>query len=348
MTYAALILLGTRPALGRYLADSEVVLEYRSSESDIEYESRREYREGFLLFHDDLWQTINSRNEIQHYQDGLFKWGIPTFSERPVREAVLNAVVHRDYRQSGSVFVRQYQRLLRVTSPGGFPAGITEQNILSQQAWRNRRLAETLARCGLVERSGQGVDLMFESCLQEGKPRPSFAGTDAHHVSVTLHGTADHSFVRFLEGMGQEMQRSFSIEDMLVLDLVHHDESVPEDLAPNLRRLVDTGIVERRGRGDRAKHHLARRYYREVGRPGNYTRKVGLDREAQKQLLLKHIRDNANEGSRLRDLIDVLPYLGRSDVQQLVRDLQKEGAVHCRGRTRAGRWFPGPAEGEAP
>jgi len=107
LTYAALVLLGTRKALGKHLAQSEVIFEYRSDESSISYQRRHEYREGFLLFHDALWNTISLRNDLFSYQDGLFRYDVPAFNQDAVREAILNAVSHRDYRLAGSTFVRQ-------------------------------------------------------------------------------------------------------------------------------------------------------------------------------------------------------------------------------------------------
>ena len=141
-------------------------------------QQRVELRQGFFSFYDELWNLINLRNDIQHFQSGLFVLDIPTFSERVVREAVLNAVSHRDYQLSGSVFIRQDPRRLVLESPGGFPVGITEHNILDRQLPRNRRIADIFAKCGLVERSGQGMNLMFELSIQESKPTPDFAGTD--------------------------------------------------------------------------------------------------------------------------------------------------------------------------
>jgi ATP-dependent DNA helicase RecG len=91
-----------------------------------------------------------------------------------VREALLNAVAHRDYRLGGSVFVRQYARRLELVSPGGFPPGITTENIVDQQNPRNRRLAEALAQGGLIERSGQGMNLMVERAIRQSKALPSF------------------------------------------------------------------------------------------------------------------------------------------------------------------------------
>jgi ATP-dependent DNA helicase RecG len=161
ITYAALILFGTRPALGRHLAQAELVFEYRSSEASGPAAEREEYREGFFAWHDALWTRINLRNDRQSYQDGLFRLEVPTFDEVQVREALLNAVAHRDYRLGGSIFVRQFAQRLEVVSPGGFPPGITPANVLDQQSPRNRRLAEALARCGLIERSGQGMNPML-------------------------------------------------------------------------------------------------------------------------------------------------------------------------------------------
>ena len=134
VTYAALILLGTRNALGKYLAQAEVIFEYRSGESSISYQQRKEYREGFLLFHDDIWNTINLRNDRYHYQQGLFIWDIPAFNETVIREAILNAISHREYRLSGSVFVRQFPTRMEIVSPGSFPPGITPENILLRQS----------------------------------------------------------------------------------------------------------------------------------------------------------------------------------------------------------------------
>ena len=139
VTYAALILLGTRKALGKYLAQAELIFEYRSNELPGPATERREFRQGFLPVLDDIWRLINQRNDLEHYQQGLFIWDVPTFNEGVLREAVLNAVSHRDYRHGGSIFIRQYPRRIEIVSPGGFPAGITPENILRQQYPRNRQ-----------------------------------------------------------------------------------------------------------------------------------------------------------------------------------------------------------------
>lgn len=341
ITYAALVLLGTHAALGRRLAQAEVVFEYRSSEAPGPAGQREEFREGFLLYYDRLWQLVNLRNDRQHYQDGLFMLEVPTFSEGAVREAILNAVAHRDYRHAGSVFVRQFARRIEIVSPGGLPPGITRENILDRQFPRNRRIADALARCGLVERAGQGANRIFEACIREGKTLPDFTHTDAFQVSLTLHGQlGDARFVRFLEQVGRETQFSFDTHDLLILDLVHRELAVPPELRPRLPGLLELGILDRVGRGRGTRYLLSRRFHTALGERGSYTRRRGLDRETNKALLLRHVEDTAATGTKLEQLQQVLPALSRHQVQTLLRELKREGRVEVQGATKAARWFP--------
>ncbi|MBN1883900.1 MAG: putative DNA binding domain-containing protein [Candidatus Krumholzibacteriota bacterium] len=345
LTYAALILLGTRRALGRFLGQAEVIFEYRPSEVPGPAAERREFRAGFLPFLDQIWQAINLRNDLQHFQQGLFVWDVPTFNERAVREAVLNAVSHRDYRLGGSVFVRQYPRRIEIVSPGGLPAGINQENILWEQNPRNRRIAEVLARCGLVERAGQGFDLIYRECIRQSKPLPDFSRTSEHSVWITLHGEIqDPEFLRFLEEVGGERQATFTTEDYLVIDLVHREQAVPEHLAPRLRILRAEGIIERVGRGRGVRHLLSKRFYRFLGKGGTYTRRKGLDRETNKALLRKHI-ENSTAGAALAELQQVLPHLNRSQIQGLLRELKAEGQIRVEGERRWARWFVGSRAG---
>lgn len=342
ITYAALILLGVRQALGRHLGQAEIVFEYRSTEAPGPAADRREFRQGFLPVLDEIWRLINLRNDLQHFQQGLFVWDVPTFSERAVREAVLNAVAHRDYRRGGSVFVRQFQRRIEIVSPGGFPAGITPENVLWQQNPRNRRIVEVLGKCGLVERAGQGFDFIYRECIRQSKPLPDFFRTDEHSVWLTLHGDIqDPEFLRYLEEVGQERTASFSTEDFLIIDLVHREQPIPDYLKSRIQYLLDQGVIERVGRGRGVRHLLSRRLYRFLGKSGVYTRKLGLDRETNKALLLKHIAYNAPEGCRFREIVQVLPSLSRSQIQKLLAELKRQERVYTTGDRRTALWYAG-------
>ncbi|MBI4659437.1 MAG: putative DNA binding domain-containing protein [Verrucomicrobia bacterium] len=340
ITFASLILLGTRAALSRHLAPSEVIFEYRSSEVSGPAQERHEFREGLLRYHDRLWELINKRNDRQSYQDGFFRFELPTFDEQPVREAILNAVCHRDYRAAGSVFVRQFSRRLEVISPGGWPPGVTTDNVLDQQQPRNRRLAEAFSKCGLVERAGQGMNLMFERAIMQSKPLPDFTGTAAHEVRLTLQGTIQSpAFLRFLEKVGQERMASFSTHDFLILDLLQREQLVPDGLKTRLAHLKEHGIIESVGRGRGTRYLLARKFHQFAGETGVYTRRRGLDKETNKELLLKHIRDSAGHGAQFGEFHQVLPSLSRQQLATLLRELRTAGKIQSFGVRRAARWF---------
>jgi ATP-dependent DNA helicase RecG len=339
--HASLVLLGTAAAVRRYLPQSELVFEYRSSESSIEYQQREEFREGFLLFQEDLLNLVQARNDIQHFQVGLAVFDVPTYSIRAVREVVLNAISHREYRLPGSVFLRLYPRRMEIASPGGFPAGVTADNILWRQVPRNRLISETLSRCGLVERSGQGVDLVFEELIKQGKLIPDFRGTDEHQVSVTLHGEVQNpQFLSFLGAVGTSRLQSFSPEDLWILHLISREERIPAELTGRIKRLAGMGIVERVGVGRGTKYILSRSLYTHMNKKGEYTRKRGLDRATNKALLLKHIIDNGSTGTRFSELRQVLPSLTRGSISSLLIELRSEGKIHSMGVTRNARWYP--------
>lgn len=335
-TYAALILLGTANAVSRYLAQAETVFEYRNSEASVAYQQRAEFRAGFFVWMDELWSLINLRNEVQQFREGLFKNDIPTFDEDSVREVILNAVSHRDYRDAGSIWVRQYPRVLEVESPGGFPEGITAENVRDRQKPRNRRIAEALARCGLVERSGQGMDLMFRQSVRQGKPLPDAYGSDAHRVQLRLRGDVrDARFLRFLEQVGDERLQHFTTEDFLLIDYVHREQAIPETLKSRLKGLLEAGIVERTGRG---KVILSKKLYAFIGEKGVHTRKQGLDRETEKELLIRHLKTVGADGAPVSELMQVLPDKTRGQVRGLLQKLRDEGRARRIGSTKAGKW----------
>lgn len=339
VTYAALILFGKKEALVKYLPQSEIVFEYRSSNASGPAGQREEFRVGFFACYDRLWGLINLRNDVQHYQEGFFIFDIATFNERAVREAILNAVSHRNYQLAGSVFIRQYPDRLLVESPGGFPLGITVDNILDRQVPRNRRIAEILALCGLVERSGQGMNIIYETSIKEAKQLPDFSGTDDSFVSLTLNGLViDKKMLSLINKIGNDRLDALSTSDFLTINALYYGYPLNDNNRVCLKHLTDIGIVEHIGRN---KYVLARSLYGAVGKTGVHTRIVGLDRETNKELLLKHIRERKPEGTPFKELQQVLPAHNRSQIQVLLRELRSENRIYCLGNTSSARWFYG-------
>lgn len=326
ITYAALILLGKKYSIGRFISNNEIIFEYRNKEEQITHSQRLDFRDAFFNIYDKVWDTINLRNEVEHIQEGLFIRDIPNFNEEVVRESILNAICHRDYTLTGSTFIKQFPHKLIIESPGGFLPGINPGNIIYQHSPRNRRIAEAFQKCGLVERSGQGADKIFEKSISEGKARPDYSGSDDYKVQLILNGQVkDKQFIRFLEKTSEEKNKFFSIDELLILDDIREGNPISDSSKNLLENLKSLGVIEVHGRGKGSKYILSQKYYEYINQKGIYTRKRGLDNIERRELILKHLRQNKKA---TRDEINqIFPNLTRDQVYNLLRRLKKEELI---------------------
>jgi len=102
-----------------------------------------------------------------------------------VREALFNAVAHRDYRSSASVHAYLFKDRLEVVSPGGLPAGMTEADLGTKSVPRNRLLFRLLHRMDPVEEIGSGIRRIRELCREHGVAGPTIE-TSEHWVTTTF------------------------------------------------------------------------------------------------------------------------------------------------------------------
>lgn len=113
---------------------------------------------------------------------------LPLFA---VREALVNAMCHRDYRLTGRrVEVRQFDDRLEISSPGGLPGYITLDNLVEEHFSRNPRLVNGLFEWGYIEQLGLGIDRMIEEMVAGGHPGPEFKATPYSFTVMLRRGFA--------------------------------------------------------------------------------------------------------------------------------------------------------------
>ena len=111
---------------------------------------------------DELLGRFRARNGEQELMVGMFRVGVPNYSEPAFREGLANALIHRDYTRLGAVHVQWHEDRLEISSPGGFPEGVRLDNLLvTPPRPRNLLLADSFRRAGLVERTARGIDTIF-------------------------------------------------------------------------------------------------------------------------------------------------------------------------------------------
>ena len=337
LTLACLVLLGKKEKIAELLPQAEIIYEWRSTPEQIHHDFRVSWRAPYFVIYDDIWQAIHARNLRTPYQEGFIQQEVLAFDEKSCREAVNNAVAHRDYSISGrSIFIYASPQSFSVVSPGGLPQYITPENILKAAPhWRNRLIAEAFERTKLVEKSGQGIDVIFEAAIRQGKGTPDFKGTDTHTVRINIPAKVkDAEFVRFLEKIVNEKQVAFSFDEIYELEMLREQRFV---LNPQHKeKFLKLGIVEKIGKTSGTKYILSHKYYSYEEKPGAYTRIKGLTREHKKELILAHIERESS--GQIRDFIDAFPELKRSDINNLLQELKHDNLIYLEGKTRTGVW----------
>jgi ATP-dependent DNA helicase RecG len=152
------------------------------------YLDNREFRGTIPAMIDGLRATLFEKQSRQARVDGFLRQDIPEYPEIAYREAIVNAVAHRDYELEGSfIQVRLFSDRLEVQSPGGLGGHLTVDNIAYEQYTRNPRIMRLLEDFGYVERRGLGVDQIMRAMADAGREPPVFENRGSSFW-VTLRG----------------------------------------------------------------------------------------------------------------------------------------------------------------
>lgn len=339
LNYAGVILLAKKEFLDTHLADTEICFEYRNSNKNLSANDRIDYRKPFVLLAFEIWEKVLSRQQIHSFIDGLFRREVPAFNEEVFRESLFNAVCHRDYRQAGSIFIKQSPEELEISNPGGFPYGVDSENIITAPSTpRNRRLAEVFQKVFQgVERSGQGADKIFRYTIEEGKGKPDYSFSDQNHVVLKIPAILkDGEFLRYLENIINEKQESLSLQDLLLLEQIR-ERNMEDITLKTVGHLINNGLIELHGKTRGAKYILAQRYYKEIGKLGERTKRIGLSRDRCKELILEHVRKNKK--GTMAEFLQIFPELKRYDISNLLRELKQKKKIQKEGGKTAGAYW---------
>ncbi len=274
VTNAAVLLVGKESFIAQYFPQAKVMLEYRANESQIEFNSRKVFGQPFYKLIDLLWSEINDRNGSVPVREGAYIYDIPFFNEDVIREVVNNAFAHRDYRRNSEIVVKLYPSRLDVINAGGFPQGVSLENLLTVPSTpRNRLLADVLSKTGIVERSGQGMDKIFLYTLAEGKPQPDYSKTNDFDVTAILSSVVkDAAFALFIQQTQHDLpdDEKLTVFDVIELCKIRDGErkNINKEIA---KHLEEKGCIEKHGKTNAQYFTLPRIYYEIAGKTADYS-----------------------------------------------------------------------------
>lgn len=334
ITNAAVLLVGKEDFINKVFPQAKVMLEYRNTESQIHFDNRMQFGQPFFLLIDKLWEAINLRNGSVPVREGAYIFGIPFFNEDVIREVANNAFAHRNYRVNSEIVVKQYPTKLVVINAGGFPKGVTIDNLLTTPSMpRNRLLADILAKTGIVERSGQGMDKIFLKTLSEGKPDPDYTESDDFNVTAILSATVkDKAFAIYVQSIQQSLpeDKKLTVFDVMALCEVRDGKKVPSN-KQIAQKLEQMGFLEKHGKTNAIYYILPRRYYEFAGDVAAYSLATDWDIE-QVWAVIRPFLKKYGKAKRV-DLDKIVGnHVSEKQMRRFLDTLREEGRIVTEGK----------------
>ena len=229
-------------------------------------------------------------------------------------------------------------------NPGGFIEGVTFDNLLTvEPQGRNPALADALKRIGLAERTGRGINRIFEGSLLYGKPLPDYS--ESNEVMVKLFipkSLPDRSFTKLISDEQKRTGQVLPINTLLVLNELKRSRRATlseisaathisdTKIKVTLERLVESGLIEASGNGRNRHYTLSAGIYKESKDIKGYVRQTGIDSIRNPELIIKYAASNNGRVSR-NEAADLLK-INDSQAYRLLKKLADEGQLRLIGK----------------
>ena len=346
-TITGMLLIGKEDRIREYIPtakESFQVLE--GTQIRINEEYAKPLLATFELF-EGYMKAWNPEREMEY---GLFRVPIPEFSEAAFREGLVNAFCHRDYTILQSVRVAIEDEGLTISSPGGFIEGVNLENLLTVEPHsKNQVLADALKRIGLAEKTGRGIDRIYEGSIIYGRPLPDYSESTSKNVKLFIQrAEPDLPFARMISNEENKMGRSLPINSLLILSALQnlrraslHELSEKIHVneirtKANVEKLVEAGLVEAIGNTSARTYILSSKVYREQDNTVGYVRQTGIEMIKSEELIMKLARNQ--EGMVTRENVVNLLGITPSRAYRLLKRLADNGKIKLVGSGRSSHY----------
>jgi len=184
------------------------------------------------------------------------------------REAVINAVCHRDYQSSGNVQVSIFSNSLEILNPGLLPSTLTIESLKRRHSSkpRNRLIAETLFKIKYIEKFGSGTTKMIRVCRERGVPEPEFLEQDEDFM-VTFRRSSVNVLLDQPQLLNERQKQAIEYlkihESITTLEYVNHIRCHERTARKDLAELIRLNVVVKVGMGKLTRYviHAGFRYF---------------------------------------------------------------------------------------
>lgn len=342
-TYCGLLLIGKAERIQELMPTARAVFQVLSG-TDVVF---NEDVNGALLSVFERMETyMTARNSEAEIEEGLFRISVFDFDKRAFREALVNAFCHRDYTMLGRVRVEINDDGLVISNPGGFVEGVNINNLLTAEPHgRNPALADVMKRIGLAERTGRGIDRIFEGSLLYGKPMPDYSESTDTLVKLFIpRGLPDKAFAKMISDEQERIGRALPVNSLLILnELKRSSRSTIAELSETIHsseaktksaveKLVESGMLEAVGTGKGRYYTLSVQVYRRNKTTAEYVRQRGISEVRHPEMIIELAAKNDGKITRA-DVIELLK-IDENRAYRALKDLVSQGKLRPEGKGR--------------
>ena len=327
---------------------------YLQMDSETSYINRLDGHQSIPIALARLTDKIMANNQLTTVEYGVFHFEYRTYPEIALREALMNAFCHADYRMSGPLLIKHYPQKLEISNPGGLIGGISPQNILHHPPVpRNPHLVDALIRLRLVNRGNLGIPRMFKYMLLEGK-EPPIIEDEGDTVKITFY--AGDLSVPFRSFVAEEGKKGFglTVDNLLILQyLLRHTEldtqgamRICQRNEVEAREILskmekDLGYLQRGGTGRGTYWVLHPEVHRKLSAIYKSKSSQRIEWDVAKISVLNILKKRCNdkENGLTNSEIRQRTRMDRNQVKRLMAELRTEGQVFLQGAGRGAVWI---------
>ena len=347
-TITGMILIGKEEKLKELMPTAKAVFQVLDGTS---VRKNEEFSKPLLETFEIFEENFKAWNPEMEVENGLFRIPVPEFSYNAFREALVNAFCHRDYSMIGSVRLAITDEGMTISNPGGFIEGVNLKNLLTVEPHgRNQTLANALKRIGLAERTGRGIDRIFEGSIVYGRPWPDYSESTSTVVKVFIQrAKPDIPFIKMIYEAGNRNGKSLSINSLMILSLIKFEHKVDlhrimekinlsdSRAKAAIYKLIEEGLIEETGGAKNKNYILSRNIYKENDNVIGYVRQTGIDLIRNEEMILKLAEQNIKGISR-EDVVQLLN-ITSDKAYRILKKMVDENKLQRIGNNRGARYI---------
>lgn len=343
-TVTGMLLLGKEDRIAELLPTAKAVFQVLEGTKVRKNEQTSKPLLATFEMFEEYMKAWNPEREMEY---GLFRVPIPEFSEVAYREGLVNAFCHRDYTVIQAVRVAIEDEGLTISSPGGFIEGVNLKNLLTVEPHgRNPVLADALKRIGLAEKTGRGIDRIFEGSIVFGRPLPDYSETTSTYVKLFIQrAEPDLAFTKMISNEENRLGRSLPINSLLILSALQSQRrltiaeiaevtNIGEIRAKAVvEKLVEAGLVDASGNNKARFYILSSKVYKEQDNIVGYVRQTGIGAVKYEAWIMELIQKQGGKITRdnVVELLNVTP----PQAYRLLKKMSDKGRIKLVGNGRS-------------